>query len=119
MIKYLLIMVFLMLPSLCCAGGWSTKDTILEAVSEGLTVVDWGQTNNIRDHSGMIELNPILGRSPSRGAVNAYFGTWLAIHPLISYVIPSEYRTIWQSIYIGVELTAVGSNYKSGLRLSF
>lgn len=115
--RFVALVLLLVLPVNCQA--WSGKDTALEVISEGMTVVDWGQTQDIRNHNGMIELNPILGRSPSRGAVNAYFISVLAIHPVISIALPESCRTIWQSIYIGVEWTAISSNYNGGLRLSF
>ena len=112
-------MVFMMLPSLCYAGDWSTKDTALEIVSEGLTLVDWRQTADIINHNGMVELNPILGKQPSEAAINAYFIAWLLLHPVISFNIPENHRTIWQSIYIGVELATVGSNFRGGLKMAF
>jgi hypothetical protein len=76
----------------------------------------------------MIELNPILGRTPSRHAVNNYFGTVLAVHPIISALLPRKMelfgqelnpRKGWQYFYLGVEATATISNYRGGLRLSF
>lgn len=108
--------------------SWSKEDTIREVVSLGLTVVDYGQTNNIRKHDGMIELNPILGRQPTLNAIKNYFHSVLWVHPLISAALPSkaeifgyqlEPRKTFQWVYIGVEATTTVSNYRGGLRMSF
>jgi len=103
-------------------------DTVREVASAGLTVVDWGQTRDIRHHGQMVELNPILGRTPTDHAIRGYFGTVLLVHPIISAILPAEAtvlgvelrpRVAWQYLYLGVELTATASNYRGGLRLSF
>lgn len=107
---------------------WDAMDYTREAISLGITVVDWGQTNDIRRHEGMIELNPLLGPHPSKSAVRDYFVTVLVLHPLISAALPKQAelfgcaispRLAWQYIYLGVEATATLSNYHGGLRVSF
>lgn len=117
--KFLIILFLTLLPVQAFAHDWNKTDVALEVVSAGITIVDWGQTLNISDHGGMYEMNPILGKHPERREINTYFISVLTIHPIVSMLLPPKARTIWQSIYIGVELTAIGSNYKSGLRMDF
>lgn len=107
---------------------WGAADYAREAVALGLTVVDWGQTRDIRHHAGMKELNPILGREPSDGKINGYFATVMILHPLVTAALPKQAtilglkispRTAWQYFYIGVEATAISSNWNGGLRMRF
>jgi hypothetical protein len=127
-----LIITFLLLlittTAMAADWSWNTKDTLLEAAAIGMTVVDWGQTRDIRNHNGRKELNPILGPHPSNAEVNRYFGIVTALHPLISLALPKKCellgvelnpRLAWQYIYIGVEATAISSNWRGGLKLSF
>ena len=129
-LKMWCVLAILILPLQAQAAewDWSGIEIVREVASTGLTIADWGQTNDIRNHNGMIELNPILGRSPSRGAVNTYFGTVLVLHPIITALLPRtasvfgmgiQPRAAWQYFYLGVEWTAISSNYKGGLRMSF
>jgi len=108
--------------------SWDRADIVREGVSAGLTVVDWGQTRGIRNHNGMIELNPILGWAPTNSAIGNYFGSVLVLHPIISALLPKDVnfagfqlnpRLAWQYFYLGVESTAIISNFNGGLRLAF
>jgi hypothetical protein len=124
------IIAILTLASTAHAGDWSwdRADMAREALALGLTVVDWGQTRDIRHHNGMKELNPILGRTPSDGRANSYFATVMALHPLVTALLPREAtvwgfdlkpRLAWQYLYIGVEGAAISSNWRGGLRMRF
>jgi hypothetical protein len=108
--------------------SWSKEDTTREVVGLGLTVVDWGQTNDIVAHADRLELNPILGTRPTKEEVRRYFTAVLILHPLISALLPSSAevwgfqlkpRTSWQYVYIGVEATATASNWRGGLQVRY
>lgn len=99
--------------------SWSKGEIALEVASAALTVIDWGQTRDIRNHSGMLELNPVLGKYPSSRAINYYFGTVLTVRPIVSMLLPKPARKALQYIYIGVETAVISSNYNCGLRMSF
>ena len=123
-----LLSLILAVPAVAADWTWSKEDTAREVLGLGLTVIDWGQTNDIRNHDGMIELNPILGRTPDQEAIRDYFVGVLVLHPLISAALPARAdlfgyelkpRTAWQYFYIGVEATATISNYNGGLRLKY
>lgn len=130
-VKYWIIAaVLLLLPAgvLAADWTWTKEDSMREVAGTALTVIDWGQTNDIRRHEGMIELNPILGRTPSRQTITNYFATVLVLRPLISLALPAKAevlgfelrpRLAWQYLYIGVEATATVSNFNGGLRMSF
>lgn len=62
-----------------------------------------------------MESNKALGKYPSKRDVNIHFARWLIIHPVISYLLPKPYRTIWQSVYIGYEYDVVQNNRRVGL----
>lgn len=105
---------------MCAADKWTTTDKALEAVFVTATVIDWGQTLYIADHPNQFdELNPILGKYPSRARVNIYFPVVLVAHAVISNYLPKPYRTIWQSFSIAVEVPVIGNNYALGIKLGF
>jgi hypothetical protein len=108
--------------------SWSKADTAREIAGLALTVVDWGQTNDIVTRADRLELNPILGPRPTRKEVRRYFTAVLILHPIISALLPSQAkvwgfnlkpRAAWQYIYIGVEATATVSNWHSGLQVRY
>lgn len=126
--KSLLVVLLFASTSYAANWQWTKGDIAREVVSAGITVIDWGQTQDIRNHNGIVELNAILGNKPSRAAVNTYFASVMVLHPLISAALPSEAellgmevhpRAAWQYIYFGVEAAAISSNFRGGLRMSF
>jgi hypothetical protein len=107
-----------------CAGyhpgvKWSARNTVLESVGAGVQIVDWMQTNHIIDSSRWYELNPILGKYPTRGELAAYMVTTLSLHFLVSLFLPEDYRTVWQSVTLGGRFGAVYYNHLNGVRPRF
>ena len=128
--RYVLIFTFMLLsfPVFAAEWTWNKGDTVREVIGLGLTVVDWGQTNDIASRKNWIELNPILSQRPTRKEVREYFTYVMILHPLVSLALPAEVkifgfktkpRMAWQYIYIGVEGTATSSNVCGGLRVTF
>jgi hypothetical protein len=120
----------LLIPSLSIAADWSwdRTDVLREVISDGITVVDWGQTRDIKNHNGHSELNAILGTHPTDAAINTYFTEVMIIHPIVSALLPKTItvwgfeikpRMSWQYLYLGVEAATISSNYRGGIRLSF
>ncbi len=102
------------------ADEWSKTDIGLQAAATALMVVDWGQTLKAASQTDKYcEMNPILGKHPSRGRVNTYFATAIIGHAAISHILPQDYRRIWQSVFIGVELAATSINYQAGVKIKF
>lgn len=117
------------------ADDWTKMDTALQTAFVAATVADWAQTRQISSQPEFSrpadrtirsytqtryrEMNPILGEHPSTRAVNTYFVTYIITHTTISYLLPKPYRTIWQSVFVGVEIAYVRSNYNIGLKIKF
>jgi hypothetical protein len=118
----ILALIILLLPNNASSfDEWSKQDIALEAVSLGLITIDWGQTRDIaaRPKRFHEEQNIFLGRHPSESAVNAYFISYLVLHPIITHVLPKKCRPWFQGITIGLEGQAVIHNYSIGLNLRF
>lgn len=120
---------------------WTTRDTVYEAAYLTLLAADWAQTLKIVEsqHQSPIvkssgvrgnlytttsyedpvyqEMNPLLGRSPSRGRVNTTIALTAIGHVAIARMLSPKYRRIFQTISIGIESYAVGRNYKMGIRI--
>lgn len=100
------------------ADEWTRFDTALEAGYAATVTVDWLQTRASLLHGGM-ELNPLLGHRPSQAMVAGYCAGNALLHAGVSWLLPSPYRTIWQSVTLGVEGHAVYRNYQAGVRIAF
>ena len=97
---------------------WTNTDTAFQVGYSILHIIDWGQTREIINN-GYSESNLILGEYPSKGKINTYFAVTLIGHAAISYVLPHDYRILWQVIWIGMEARTVAWNYNAGIKLGF
>jgi hypothetical protein len=93
---------------------WTKETAFLTA---GL--VDYGQTRDIKNHPGMYEQNPLLGRSPSDTRIRNYFLAAGATHIVITRLLPRDYRPAWQWGTLILEVGVVAHNYSIGLRVDF
>lgn len=101
-------------------SDWTKTDTALQVTYTTLHVLDWGTSLDIANHKGMYETNFIMGKHPSRSTINTYFATTLALHTLVTYLLPQGVvRSAWQAVSIGVELGYVYSNFSIGLKTAF
>ena len=114
-------MVLFLLPGyLYAADPWTRQDTYREIAALTLRTIDWKTTRDIaRNPDKYIEANPLLGDHPSIGKVNTFFVLTTIIHPVISYYLPRDYRTVFQYISIGISGTAATVNLWSGLKVRF
>lgn len=105
----------------CGPRTWTKADTAREAAYLALHGVDWGQTLYIADHPGEYhERNRLMfSEHPSRGEVNLKFAVGAVLHPLVSYLLPDEYRPWWQYGTIGLEAACVGNNISLGIGMGF
>lgn len=118
--KYLMIAFILMLSSQAQAfDEWDKTEIGMEIVYVGLHLVDWGQTLDIENHPGLYETNPILGKHPSRGKINAMFFTGLVLQPIIAHALPHKWRKAWIGSGIMLEAGCVGNNIHVGIGASF
>ena len=129
-------MVFLLVIGVIICGpahAWeldpcSKTDIALEILSQGLLLVDWGQSLDITKRDEYYEKNAYLGKNPSRSKVNAYFALSCLTHAGITWMMPASARVFglqfsprraWQYAYIGYESSFVANNYQLGLKVSF
>ena len=100
--------------------SWDKTDKVLATGAVGLLIVDWGQTRyiakNPEKHS---EMNPILGDHPSVGRVDAYFALATLGTIALAEILPRDYRKLFLSGVIGLELGVVARNHHLGIRVAF
>lgn len=102
-------------------NAWTAGDTALQAVFLTTLAIDRGQTvagqEMKRDEVGWAR--HFIGSHPSSGQVNRYFATCAMLHTAVAIVLPKPYREIWQSFWIGVEVSTVDSNVNAGISVRF
>jgi hypothetical protein len=93
----------------------------LEALYLLLDGMDWAQTRTIAKNPQQYhETNPILGKHPSVGFVNNYFGAMALGHALLADKLPPDLAKLFQYGTIGFEAAEVGRNkFKFGIGMSF
>lgn len=123
------------------ADSWSWTDTAYQGVFWTVTAVDWAQTRWMVkqdwqwDGKNHHEMNPILGNHPSLDKVNTLIPLAMVAHTLVALALPPRIkwngedvkvfkvkvnpRRIWQCVFIGVEVGAVGHNIGGGVKLDF
>jgi hypothetical protein len=103
---------------LCASSGasaadrWTTRDTVLELSLVSVTLVDTMQTIHFL-HEGHEEANVILGERPSVGKLLLYDAVALGLHFSVALLLPQPYRTVWQTVWVGVEIVQIGSNVRT------
>jgi hypothetical protein len=118
--RWLVALGIALMPLTVWAGDWSQADITFEATYLTLHVVDWGQTLNIVErHEKYHEVNPILGRHPSRDRVNTYFALAAVAHVALANWLDAPARTYFQIGSIALEASVIGHNYQIGLHTSF
>ena len=116
--KTLIILIIPFLIGCLHTDPWTKTDKILEGTYLTLHCVDWLQTRSA-DWDEFHETNPILGRAPSKTKTDLYFLTTGILHPVITHVLPQEYRKYWQAVTIGIEAGVVVHNFHIGMRIGF
>jgi len=82
-----------------------------------LTLIDCLQSQEIVENPEYTEKNPILGRHPSKAALNRLCAFSLLLQHGIGQSLPKRSRSQWYLTFVVVEAWAVGHNYKTGLGL--
>jgi len=95
---------------------WTKTDTILELTFVALTTVDCMQTSWFRAR-GFVEENPLLGPTPSQRDIDIGIGAAVLGHLMVAAALPKPYRSAWQGMGIGVEISAVTWNKSLGVSL--
>lgn len=112
-----------LVPRCTQASDWTTADTQRELAYVAISVIDMGQTMDIRNHDDIEEGVPftraILGRNPEPLPTAAYFAATTALHYGISRALPRGWREGWQSVTIVVNGAVVANNWAIGLRWGY
>ncbi len=95
------------------------KSLALFLAAQALVIVDMGQTLDIRNHPEVEELNPILGREPSRDRVYAVFGSHLLINTLAYWLLPGRWANGLSMLSITIGIPVVANNASLGLSVAF
>lgn len=103
-------------------AGWfsplSPAEKVLQGAFLGLGLVDWGQTVNFTQNPALRateEINPVLGRRPSRARVNVLVPLGLAAHTAGVIALPRPWRNVLQVAGLVGEGLAVGNNAARGI----
>jgi len=107
-----------------CAGlsqadDLTPKEIHTELLFAGTLLLDYSQTRDIKNHPGMYETNPILGKHPSDDKIATYFVLAGVGHYLVTKALPAEYRPAWQWGAIGLETLVILHNKQIGLSFKF
>lgn len=117
--KYIILLLIIVLLT-GCASNWSKADTNRQIVVTGLHLIDWAQTRQIASEPDKYyEINPIMGKHPSKTTVDLYMATSLGGQYLVSNLLKPEYRKFWQYMWIGVKTGCVANNFNLGLTGKF
>ena len=100
---------------------WTKRDTMLQGAVTGLTLVDWLQTRAIaKQPEKYKEIGPAswcIGRHPSTGQVDFYFGCSVVSKALITHLLPRKYRLSWQSLCMGSSMAFIINNENIGISI--
>lgn len=100
--------------------AWTEADSAREGAFLALDLADLGQTRYIARHPEQFyEVNPLIGRHPSVGRVDAVFAGEALAHVAISYTLPERFRPAWQYGSIAFEGALVAHNAHIGIRFNF
>ncbi|MDA8138017.1 MAG: hypothetical protein M0036_05120 [Desulfobacteraceae bacterium] len=121
----------LCITMLASCSGWSREEKIAECAYTALHIADWSQTREAASRPDAYhETNPLMGSYPSTSTVDIYMGSTLALHWVVTGLLPRRWRVpiidadihpraMWQYISIGVEASYVANNISVGVRGEF
>ena len=90
----------------------------LTCIAVVLLLVDW-QTRFIAKHpEQFFEINIILGKHPSLGAVNLYFALCIAAVVILGQVLPEIVAMVGGGFLIALEVFITIRNHKRGIGIS-
>jgi hypothetical protein len=113
------ILIILLLPSLAHAE-WTQEDTYLQGAVISSLLIDMAQTLYISDHPDKYcELNPLLGKHPSKDKVVGYFIGAIALHTAISFVLNERERRWFQGGTLFIETGVALRNFSLGIGFSY
>ena len=117
----LVILAIVLVPSLCrAADPWESTDYALAGAALAALAVDWGQTRYIAKNTHHFnETNPVLGSTPSVGKVDTYFVGAMVGTVALAHLLPSDWRQLFLTGTLAVELGAISQNRSIGIKMAF
>lgn len=101
-------------------NDWDMTDKLLFTLASGATIADYNQTRKIAANpSQYSEINPIMGKHPSPGKVNAYFGALGLGGYLAARNMPKKQRRTLMGLGAANELYWANHNRNIGLGSGF
>ncbi len=119
MARMIIAVLFLFVRPALAADPWTDRQITQQAGVTFLLAIDWAQTRDIKNHSGLHEANPILGEHPTDREVDQYFAAAAIGHAVVTHFLPSDWRDAWQYVWIGAEAGTIARNYNLGVRFEF
>lgn len=99
---------------------WTTANKILAGTALTSLLLDHATTVDFaRNNRGLEEANPILGKRPSVGQVNAYSLSVALSGALLANKLPPKWRNIFLGGVTALELGAMLNNRRNGFRFNF
>ncbi|HEX7126779.1 MAG TPA: hypothetical protein VF406_13565 [Thermodesulfobacteriota bacterium] len=95
------------------------RDVGLFLAAQSALFLDMAQTLEINGSSDFRETNRLLGERPSDGAVLAYFGSIAALHTASFLTLDGRWANVVSRAILFVQVPAVDSNARLGVRISF
>lgn len=135
--KLILLLVFI--PSIANAKyfeDFSTQDWVLQGVFTGVVYIDWRQTRDfikkeevsvsyegnykVTRKKTYFEINPLLGKNPSKQKIDNMIALGVLSHWFISWMLPQElWRTNWQYGTLSFEVIAINRNHENGFKVQY
>lgn len=107
------------LPHAQAADRLSESDLMGLGAIVATYVVDYRQTLDIKNHPGMYETNPILGKHPSDVRVRNYFIASGLTTLGVTYLLPKQLRPYLIGGVLTLEIGVIDHNKHIGLRTNF
>lgn len=106
-------------PLWASASDWTEADANRQRLVLGTLYVDYKQTKDIKNHKGMYETNPLLGRHPSDVRIRNYFLLAGVGHTALVYNMRPDMRRKVQYATIALQLAVILHNKQIGLNYEF
>lgn len=97
-----------------CAPTWYRAARATEAIAITSLACDGASTNQFLSESNWEEINPVLGRHPSKAAVWGYLGGIALAVSAANRVLPDKLAVLLNTVVLGVEIESVAVNMHVG-----
>lgn len=104
------------------AFKWSpptAPEKVMFVATSASLVIDMMQTLDIKNHQGMFETNPVLGKHPSDMLIVGYFSSIIVGHSVAFYNLPMPVRIALDVVIMTFEARTIHNNVVRGYSLTF